>query len=196
MKILESILQGVPNVKPQNKVAAGFFLLMIYARAKFSDAQSSSTIIEDTIETDFGRDGFLKALAHRSKTPITLARKTRYIPMTASWLQAIKEADLPLGKGKPLLPPQSDAGWSSCPITAHVAAIWLKSLLRAGCAPAQDVIGYGTHSCKATVLSWAAKFGLDSNTRARLGYHSRGAGGTELVYARDRWLRSAPEGSQ
>jgi hypothetical protein len=34
----------------------------------------------------------------------------------------------------------------------HVAAIWLKNLLRAGGASAQDVVGYGTHSSKATLL--------------------------------------------
>ena len=61
----ESILQGDPRLKPQDRVAAGFFLWMVYARAKFSDAQASSTIIEDNIETDFGRDGFLEALVHR-----------------------------------------------------------------------------------------------------------------------------------
>ena len=57
--------------------------------------------------------------------------------------------------------------------------------LKAGGALSEDIMAYGTHSCKATVLSWAAKYGLDAGTRARLGYHSRGAGGTELIYARD-----------
>ena len=60
-----------------------------------------------------------------------------------------------------------------------------KNLLKAGGAVSEDIMGYGTHSCKAALLSWAAKYGLDAGTRARLGYHSRGAGGTELIYARE-----------
>ena len=62
VEILEGILQGDPNLKPHDKVAAGFFLWMVYARARFSDAQASSTIVKDTIETELGRDGFLEAL--------------------------------------------------------------------------------------------------------------------------------------
>ena len=199
VKILEMILQGVPVLKSHDRVAAGFFLWMIYARARFSDAQAASTIVKDVIDTDHGQDGFVEALVHRSKTSITLERKTRYLPMTApivgvsdrnfpwalAWLDAMAESELPLGKGKPLLPSQTDSGWSSLPIPAHVAAIWLKNLLKAGGALSEDIMAYGTHSCKATVLSWAAKYGLDAGTRARLGYHSRGAGGTELIYARD-----------
>ena len=82
-----------------------------------------------------------------------------------------------------MLPAQSDAGWSTLPITAHVASIWLKNLLRAGGARAHEVIGYGTgtHSCKATVLSWAAKFGLDSNLVHDLDIIHE----VQVVYARD-----------
>ena len=199
VKILENILRGVPVLKSQDRVAAGFFLWMIYARARFSDAQAASTIVKDVIDTDHGPDGFVEAQVHRSKTSITLERKTRYLPMTApitgildrryswalAWLDAMAESELPVGKGKPLLPSQTDTGWSSLPVTAHVGSIWLKNLLKAGGASSDDIMAYDTHSCKATVLSWAAKHGLDSGTRARLGYHSRGAGGTELIYARD-----------
>ena len=142
VKILEMILQGVPVLKSHDRVAAGFFLWMIYARARFSDAQAASTIVKDVIDTDHGQDGFVEALVHRSKTSITLERKTRYLPMTApivgvsdrnfpwalAWLDAMAESELPLGKGKPLLPSQTDSGWSSLPIPAHVAAIWLKNL--------------------------------------------------------------------
>ena len=78
----------------------------------------------------------------------------------------MKEADLPVGPGRPLLPAQTDVGWSSLPVSAHVAGIWLKNLLRAGGAASHDVIGYVNHSCTATLLSWAAKYGLDANTRA------------------------------
>ncbi|CAE7571459.1 unnamed protein product, partial [Symbiodinium sp. KB8] len=57
-------------------------------------------------------------------------------------------------------------------------------LIRAGC-DRSSVEVLGTHSLKATTLSWCAKFGLDRATRAALGYHSKGRDGTELIYGRD-----------
>ena len=42
----------------------------------------------------------------------------------------------------------------------------------------------GTHSLKATLLSWSSKYGLSLQTRAILGYHSKSKGSV-LVYGRD-----------
>ena len=44
--ILENILRGEPKLKAHDKVAAGFFLWMVFARARFSDAQAASTIVD------------------------------------------------------------------------------------------------------------------------------------------------------
>eukprot|EP00971_Amphidinium_carterae_P264330 5243508-Amphidinium_carterae.1 len=44
---------------------------------------------------------------------------------------------------------------------------------------------FGTHSCKATLLSWAAKFGLPMDQRALLGGHVGGHQVSTLVYSRD-----------
>ena len=198
VRILENILQGKPKLKTQDKVAAGFFLWMIYARARFSDAQAASTIVEDVVNKGSGPFGFIEAQVHRSKTSVSLERKTRYLPMTApingvlpedchwglQWMQSIRDSKLPIGAGRPLLPAQTGSGWSSLPVTAAVAAVWLKSLLRQGGASGTDLNSYGTHSCKATMLSWCAKFGVDPKIRAHLGYHSKSSG-TELIYSRD-----------
>ena len=135
VKILENIMQGISELKAQDRVAAGFFPWMIYARAWFSDAQAASTIVEDVIGTEDGPDGFIEAQVHRSKTAITLERKTRYLPMAGrivgviardkswalEWMKAIRDCKLPVGSGRPLLPAQTDAGWSSLPVSAHVA---------------------------------------------------------------------------
>lgn len=193
----EVVLGKVPNVKPQDRIAAGFFLFMVYARARFSDAQAAAAIALDVIHGDSGIFGFVEAQIHRSKSAYTLERKTRYLPMAApvnglesepwalAWMKMLESEGVPLGRGRPLLPSPTENGWSSLPVTASVATVWLKSLLRAGGATGAEVADYGTHSCKATVLSWVAKAGLPRETRAILGYHSKGAGGTELVYGRD-----------
>ena len=61
----------------------------------------------------------------------------------------------------------------------------LRSILyQSGCDVAKVKL-LGTHSLKATALSWCAKFGLERVTRATLGYHASGRQGTELIYGRD-----------
>ena len=147
------------------------------------------------VRTKHWRDhvyGFVEAQIHRSKSAFNLERKTRYLPMAApvrglsdrpwalAWMELIQSENLPLGKGRP-----TENGWSSLPVTASVAAVWLKNLLRAAGSSVPAAAAYGTHSCKATVLSWVAKAGVARELRAILGYHARGVGGTELVYARD-----------
>ena len=44
---------------------------------------------------------------------------------------------------------------------------------------------YGSHSLKATVLSWLSKRGVPREIRAALGYHAKAVDGTEVVYGRD-----------
>ena len=198
VRMLENVVLGeVPHVKPQDRIAAGFFLFMVYARARFSDAQAAAAVVLDTVSSGDTVYGFVEAQIHRSKSAFNLERKTRYLPMAApvrglsyrpwalAWMELIESENLPLGKGRPLLPSPTEKGWSSLPVTASVAAVWLKNLLRAAGSSVPAAAAYGTHSCKATVLSWVAKAGVARELRAILGYHARGVGGTELVYARD-----------
>ena len=65
------------------------------------------------------------------------------------------------------------------------ATKWLRSLMRTAGVGAKDAHPLGTHSLKATCLSWCAKWGVERQTRALLGFHSKGKDGTELVYGRD-----------
>jgi hypothetical protein len=67
-------------------------------------------------------------------------------------------------------------------LTVSAAADWLRSLLKVE-SSARDRLA--THSCKATMLSMAAKFGLDHGTRRLLGYHSEGRDRSMLTYSRD-----------
>ena len=43
----------------------------------------------------------------------------------------------------------------------------------------------GTHSCKTTILSWAAKKGTDLQIRKVMGYHSLGKSNSVFIYGRD-----------
>ncbi|CAE7389065.1 unnamed protein product [Symbiodinium sp. CCMP2592] len=180
---LEAIASGSINLEPADRVAAGFFVWTLYARES---------------DTPDGVVGYLEAAVERSKTSFSLERKVRYLHMFApiqgigevpwgvKWFEFYKVHGPPLGTGKPLLPsPLSGGGWQTAPLAVASATKWMKSLLiRAGC-DRSSVEPLGTHSLKATTLSWSAKFGLAREVRAALGFHARGRDGTEIIYGRD-----------
>ena len=133
----------VANYSAADKVAAGFFLFAIYARARHSDAQNSSALEEDLCEDEDGDvTGFLEARIERSKTSTTLERKTRWLPMVATihgisdqcwgleWMKVLAENGPPLGPGRPLLPGPMDNGqWQNVPLSSEASARWLRGLL-------------------------------------------------------------------
>ena len=91
---------------------------------------------------------------------------------------------LEAGRNKPLLPAPADrGGWSNIPLTATSAGTWLRALLEDSDGPSASSIG--THSLKATVLSWCAKYGLDVPTRRALGYHQASSDVSVQTYSRD-----------
>ena len=165
VKILESIVSNRSKRKLPDRVAAGFFLWLIAARARFSDGQNSGILTLDTCETADGVNGYLEANVARTKSSMTLERKTRFLPMAGAirllnddpwavhYIEAMLEASLTMGADKPLLPSPSEVGWGSLPITAEAATAWLKSLLVSGGSSQEDVKDLGPHSCKITALS-------------------------------------------
>ena len=58
-------------------------------------------------------------------------------------------------------------------------------MLAAAGAPPRKKRAIGTHSANATLLSWAAKYGLDRGVRRILGYHRPGKDQMANVYSRD-----------
>ena len=182
---------------PRDVYAAGCFLLCIYMRARFSDMQHMCDLVADEIAIDDSVEGFIEAKVTRSKTAYTVERKTMFLPMAApligvtgknwfrQWQQARILSVVPRGDDLPLLPHPAAKGWLRVPMTAASGGDWLRKILIAlgfGEAQVKDV---GTHSCKATCLSWMAKAGADVSCRRLLGYHVDPATKTCLVYSRD-----------
>ncbi|OLP81943.1 hypothetical protein AK812_SmicGene37435 [Symbiodinium microadriaticum] len=157
-----------------DRVIAGFFVLLVFSR------------------------GYVEADVARTKAAYTLERKTMFLPIVAprnglsgrDWFAgfaAAREASgVPTGPGLPLLPARTtSSGWATVPPKAGVAASWLRGVLQGLGFAMKDVAPLGTHSCKATALSWTAKFGLDASTRRTLGYHSSKEDRMTHVYSRD-----------
>ncbi|CAE7801527.1 SLC24A2 [Symbiodinium sp. CCMP2592] len=193
--LLERICCKLEDRSLQDRVASGFFLFLIYARARYSDGQNVASLTDPPL--------YLECSVGRSKTSFTLERKTRYLPMAArkvgikcawadAWLEALAEAGLAIKPNDPLLPcPSSNGSWKMIPLPCDQACSWLRSLL--GNAQSDPYLAnVGTHSLKRTLLSWASKRGLPREQRALLGYHtSRASGaGSELIYESD--AQSAP----
>jgi len=123
-------------------------------------------------------------------------KKTQFLPLTAPvksvgntdwvrvWMQLRRSEHLEAAEGKPLLPgPQEGGTWSSVPLSASSAALWLRSLLDGAEGP--PIAEVGTHSLKATCLSWCSKYGMELSMRRALGYHHTAADRSVNTYARD-----------
>ena len=187
-----------PAVGATDRICAGFFVLATYMRGRYSDTQAMRKILVDKRPGSRALGGYLEALVSRTKASFTTERKTMLLPMVCpraglsgldwfqAWTDARKERSVLSGEGIPVLPGLASAsGWTGTPPSAATAGSWLRGLLgKLGYAP-EVVKGYGTHSCKTTLLSFCAKFGIDSFHRRVLGYHSQPGDRVMHIYSRD-----------
>ena len=181
------------NRSAMDRIAAGFFLLLIFGRLRFSDAQSISEMHLDKVP---GSDhGYLECGAERCKTSLTMEKKVRLLPVVVptmsfsvdgwveDWMDLRKQQKMELGAGKPLLPtPTVEGTWGKVPLSCEAAGDWLRGLVKE---KPGGKVRIATHSCKSSILSMAAKFGLEPSTRRYLGYHSSGRDRSMLIYSRD-----------
>ena len=178
-----------------DRVAAGFFLLLIFGRLRFSDGQSISEMaLEKPAEAD---KGYLECAATRCKTSTSLEKRTRLLPVVVptlsftdegwieAWLECRRSQGLAVGPGKPVLPnPGAGGGWSKVPVTCEVAGDWLRALLK-DVPGRRSAVRIATHSCKSSILSMSSKYGMEPAARRFLGYHSAGKDRSMLTYSRD-----------
>lgn len=178
-----------------DRVASGFFLLLVFGRLRFSDGQSISSM---ELEIAVGADnGYLECSAERCKTATSLEKRARLLPVVVptlsfsedgwitQWLRCREQQGLTLGPGKPLLPtPAAGGGWSKVPVSCEVAGDWLRALVKDVPSRASTT-RIATHSCKSAVLSMCAKYGMEPSARRLLGYHSAGKDKSMLTYSRD-----------
>ncbi len=189
---LEETLFG--DASAADKVAAGFFVFMLFARARYSDALSVASMEIDEVQD--GSFGFVGAQASRTKTSITLQKKARLLPMAAqtigvsgknwakAWFEVRESEGLTLGGNIPLLcSPMEGGRWARLPLTVTAATQWLRTLVAGASGPPLQRLG--THSLKSSVLSWMAKHGASHDIRRLLGYHVSAADQGMVTYSRD-----------
>ena len=182
------------------KLLASSFLLMLYARARRSDVRRATRILLDA-GTDLIQ-GFVELLVEDPKQS-RASRRTRLMlpvvapmmgvadrPWASAWQANRKrwrlahEGDI---TNDPLLPEMlADGSLLPCNMGTARASSWLRALLaRNEQVNPDSLLAISTHSLEATLLSWAAKAGMDTLERAILGYHSTGVNRSTLSYSRD-----------
>ena len=178
-----------------DRIAAGFFLVLVFGRLRFSDAMSISSM---ELEIPMGSEhGYLECAAERCKPGTTLEKRTRLLPVVITtksftengwieqWLEIRHKAKLDTGPDTPLLPnPASGGGWTKIPVSCEVAGDWLRALLKDVPGPNKGV-RIATHSCKSSILSMCAKYGVEPAARRLLGYHTAGRDKSMITYSRD-----------
>ena len=175
----------------QEVVFLGHCLFATHVRCRFSD------MMNVTVEPEI--DGpYVEAATHKHKTSNVAGRRNKWLPLAGlstgvsgvnwaeTWLRARADCNLCAGEGKPFLPaPLSDGTWGVGKLSLGEATLWLREvLIRAGIDPA-ELGDLGTHSLKATLLSWLAKAGLDHESRRLLGGHVSKVDGSMMAYSRD-----------
>ena len=181
----------------RDRVAAGCFLMCVFFRARFSDMMNLQDLILDEVMVQGAPQGYIEGRVGRTKSAYTTEMKTRYLPMVAprygvtglDWFNAWREACIrsgkPRGNDVPMLPFPTRSGWTKTPVGAGEGADWLRQMLHVSGIPLDALSNIGTHSLKATTLSWMAKFGATISVRQHLGYHMANADKMALLYSRD-----------
>ena len=170
----------------------GHILFCIYSRSRWGDHEGIERL---TWDFDGAGGGFVQGDTRKAKTSVTAEQKTRFLPLTAplcrlgphEWWNAWKHnrvlAGLETSAHEPFLPaPANDGTWCLRPVSAGEASAWIREILRILGFSGVDV---GSHSCKATLLSWCSKAGVSQPNRLLLGYHVNGTSKTMLHYSRD-----------
>ena len=198
IEALEDLVVQYPSneADPIDVVFAGHVLFVLYCRSRWTDSLYVSRL---ELDLDEAGNGFIQADTLISKTSTTLQKKTRFLPLTGpvnglvtnrwihQWLQLREEQGLPKPNGAvPIMQTVTVAGhFSGRALLPAEAGEWLRDLLMSCGFSKEQVQGVCSHSLKATLLSWTAKYGVDLVKRQLLGYHVTSSQQSSLHYSRD-----------
>ena len=177
-----------------NAMFCGAILMAIYSRARWGDLMRCESIIFDP-DMD-GSIHYVEARVGRHKTRHSQQHRHQFLPMVAPslgvvvtpwaerWKEIIELLNIKLPPEGCIMPAPDQFG-NPCarPLESCEAGAWLRKLLR-GKMEIDPCERISSHSCKATLLSYAAKRGIDVADRLQLGYHT-GQFRMSMVYSRD-----------
>ena len=173
-------------------------LFCVFARSRWTDHAHISRLEVDEDPDGIFFGGYMCGETLRAKTSISAQQRRMFLPLTAvlwtflppgtkKWwneMMRLRESfGLEVKEGAPFFPaPAIHGGFCKRPLTAGEATSWLREILRSHSLPCE---GLTSHGCKATLLSWCAKQGVEPAVRLLLGYHVGASSNTLLHYSRD-----------
>ena len=180
-----------------DSLAAGAILLAVYTRARWSDLMHTESWVIDLDED--GSAAYLECLAGVHKTMASAYHRFRMLPLVApskgvvednwieQWMTVRSKLELKPPPLHSILPaPKKDGTPAVRRVETTEVTRWLHGLLDHEAGSGRRLT---SHSIKATMLSYAAKFGMPAMDRLVLGYHAGGAQ-MAITYSRD---TSAPQ---
>lgn len=177
----------------QEYIILGLLLFRVHARLRCGDAVriSKEPVIDgDFFETELEpgqhKTGHAKAFRDLSLPVAGFARGVLDIPWCEMWLAARAQLGLDAAEDGTLMPAAyGDGSFGAGRMSTSELGHWEKSILfKMGLAEASSE-QFGTHSAKATLLSWAAKADLAPHDRRLLGARVDREEKSMITYARD-----------
>ena len=180
----------------------GFLLFCVHARTRCSDTAKVTAEPTLDLSTDLGKELFSYIETVTSgdaiKTGNTVKKARLAIPMVGlaygisgePWAEAWLDIRTTLGlnadeDGCLMRSPLADGSFAIARNQPGEATQWLRHLMLALKAPPMALKNVGSHSCKATLLSVAAKCGISRDARRTLGGHANPGDSSVDCYSRD-----------
>ena len=158
VKILEDICINSEHM--HKRVIAGAILFCIFACARWFDSMH----IDDIWKNSFATMVLLEADTEKHKTSMSKEAETRLLPFVCLgrfldskvWGSSFIEAREHFGLAKPFLPSwnESSQTFGKHRMTTCESTCWIHELLE-GSMDIREVLKFSSHSCKATLLTWA-----------------------------------------
>ena len=177
-------------------VICGHLLFCIYSSARWSDTLR----LVDIEKFHRGSITLLETATEHHKSALTDDAKSMFLPLLClgqclepePWATYWLNARIVAKVGRPYTQ-TAQPGWddrkgrfTSTYMSSTEETLWLREILEVSGFSAEQSSTFTSHSCKSTLLSWAAKSGLFSpSQRRRLGHHLDPQDKSMLVYSRD-----------
>ena len=200
---LEQLIRDAPDFQ---RCILGQLLFCLHSCCRWRDSQRLKRVHVEHAKGEC----LLHADAISSKTSLTVAAKTRFLPYVAIgsgllgedwaslWLRA-RSCEAMIG-GDFFLPSFSERCqcWIDQPMSASEATGWLREFLLQN-DPALQMEKYGSHSCKCTLLTWAGRSTavvFTPTERRLMGHHVEPSLKSMLIYSRESYTTHLCKGHE
>ena len=186
----------------QEATVGGFILFLTHGRLRCSDGAriTQDPKVDDAEGPDADLCSFIEAemVGSQTKTGNTsqkadmmfpavgLARGLSGVDWASAWMELRQQVGLDAAQDLCLMPrPLDDGSFAAGRADPGAITEWMRFLLEKLDVPREQLTNVGSHSCKATLLSMAAKAGMSRDIRRTLGAHAIPGDKSVDAYARD-----------